>query len=238
MSTFLRFSLLRARFAFVFFISLISLKAEALSSETLQNETQTRLEYATAWRSYYGSQLFSTVLNEKLDLLQRDALKENKFINIIDIQTHADGDTFITYEISNKMGEIAPFWTYAKDVSAWTGSGLAIELENQLDAIQSDAKKANRLLNIKKITISYTGHALILYETSNQVGKTNSFWTHIEYVSGWTPSSVIDAANEAFALIQSNAKKENQILRIKDIFISFWGGTFIIYELSETIPED
>ena len=153
-------------FTFLFFIiQLINFQVDVLGSEILENEIKTYVEYVSGWTESG----IANDINAKLDLLQRNAETESKLLNIKDIKIAPEwGYAFIIYEVSNKISGKMPISTRLEYASAWTGSGIANDINAKLDLLQRNAETESKLLNIKdiKITLEW-GYAFIIYEVSD-----------------------------------------------------------------------
>lgn len=220
-------------FGFTLFImQLMYIQADVISLEAAENEIIIHVDYASGWT---GSGITNDI-NAKLDMLQLYARTENKSLVIKDIRISMDwGHAFIIYEISDKICEAPPIRTQVRYASAWTGPGITLDINVNLDLLRVMAEADDKFLNIKDIKIiPEGGYAFIIYEISDKISERVPFKTYVEYASAWSGPGITEDINNKLDMLRITAETENKILNIKDIkIVSEWGYAFIIYEVSE-----
>lgn len=126
--------------------------------------------------------------------------------------------------------------SYVAYASAWTGGGLAEEINDHLDRIQTQAYSNKQFFELVEMSITPDwGYAYILYKLSDKIElKTNPLVAHVAYVSGWTGTSIAEGLQEKIDTLQTNAFNEGKEIRISDIKITAeWGYGYIIYEIAK-----
>lgn len=125
--------------------------------------------------------------------------------------------------------------THIAYASAWTGGGLAEEINDLLDRIQTQAYSNKQFFELVEMSITPDwGYAYVLYNLSDKIDVTNPLVTHVAYVSGWTGSSIAEELQEKMGTLQTNACNENKEIKISDFKITpEWGYGYIIYEISK-----
>lgn len=143
-------------FAFFAALLLIALQVNA--------ETTSHVAYTSAWTG--GG--IANGLNNELDFAQKQAKDESKFFELLEISIAPEwGYAYILYNLSDRMGETNSLITKIAYVSAWTGSGIADDLQEKINTLQSSAFNENKIINFLDIKITPEwGYGYIIYEIS------------------------------------------------------------------------
>lgn len=130
---------------------------------------------------------------------------------------------------------IAETTSHIAYTSAWTGGGIAKGLNHELKIAQEHAYNESKFFEFVEISITPEwGYAYILYNISDRMGETNSFITHIAYVSAWTGGGLADKLQEEINARQDFAFNESKLINFIDIKVTpEWGDGYIIYEISK-----
>lgn len=126
--------------------------------------TTSHIVYASAWTESGIAQ----GLNDELNLVQKNAKDENKIFKLLDVSVTAEwGYAFILYNLSDRVDETETFITQVAYISAWTGSGMAEEIQRKINELQCFAYFKNKTVNFLSVKLAPEwGHGYIIYEIS------------------------------------------------------------------------
>lgn len=126
-------------------------------------EITTHVSYASSWT---GSGLADEI-NKNLSEIQNEAYQQGKFVEITQICITPEwGYAYILYNLGNdEWGFINEYDMRVAYASAWTGNGIAEDMQKEIDSLQRSAKKRNKELEILDIRMAPEwGYAYIIYE--------------------------------------------------------------------------
>ncbi|MBA3957738.1 MAG: hypothetical protein H0X51_05000 [Parachlamydiaceae bacterium] len=132
--------------------------------------------------------------------------------------------------------------THTAYVSAWTGSGLAEELNTQLEIIQEKAYKEKKFFDLVSLSVTpRRGTGYLIYNLSDETDyspgdkvDTNPMITKITYTSAWTGSGLQEAIQKEINLLNTSAASKDKEIYIQDILTSSdWYNGYIIYQTSK-----